>query len=193
MRIMTPRDFERIKKLKAMLAEKGIKSTDFTTLASLISGKSKDSDAIDNYQHKKRRRGARNLGLAEDEVPDVPSDSDSDDAGGFGSAGVRFAPAVRRIDPSALESDLAKKKRRAAVRLVDVVEAKKEKYAGKQGGGGLTDREKQRFKNFNMVRKSASVQAKMRASLQSSRGSLRKQIKNNSVMDKRKKQRRRRT
>ncbi len=49
---------------------------------------------------------------------------------------------------------------------VGVQEAKTTKYEGKRVGGGLTNREKARFKNFAMLRKSGAVVGKVKRSLQ---------------------------
>ena len=60
-------------------------------------------------------------------------------------------------------------------------------------GGGTTDKEKARKKNFLMLRKSSAVQGKLRRSLKEQSRVLSGKIKGDKKMDKRQKQRRRRT
>jgi hypothetical protein len=60
-------------------------------------------------------------------------------------------------------------------------------------GGGTTNKEKARKKNFLMLRKSSAVQGKLRRSLKEQSRVLTKKIRGDAKMDKRKKQRRRRT
>jgi len=67
------------------------------------------------------------------------------------------------------------------------------KFSGKKVGGGTTNKEKARKKNFLMLRKSFAVQGKLRRSLRDQSRALSKKIKGDQKMDKRKKQRRRRT
>jgi hypothetical protein len=66
------------------------------------------------------------------------------------------------------------------------------KFEGKKVGGGTTDKEKARKKNFLMLRKSTSVQGKLKRSLREQSKVLRGKIKGDAKMDKRSKQRRRR-
>jgi hypothetical protein len=82
--------------------------------------------------------------------------------------GAFFTPAVVSMHASALESIEVGAKRKQAERLLDVLKAKKEggkKFEGKKPDAGLTNREKERKKNFMMKSKSHSVQSKLRASL----------------------------
>ena len=97
------------------------------------------------------------------------------------------------MSAEALEAVETRKKRLAARRVADVLDERKAKYAGKRPGGGLTNSEKSRFKAFQMLRKSAAVQAKAKRSLVHSQRAVRKRIAGGKVMDKRSKQRRRRT
>jgi len=67
------------------------------------------------------------------------------------------------------------------------------KYEGKKPGGGMTNREKQRFKNYLMLRKSSAVQQKMKRSLSAAKKNVKAQLTSKANLERRKKQRRRRT
>ena len=67
------------------------------------------------------------------------------------------------------------------------------KFEGKKVGGGTTNKEKARKKNFLMLRKSSAVQGKLRRSFKEQGRVLSGKIKGDKKMDKRQKQRRRRT
>ncbi len=66
------------------------------------------------------------------------------------------------------------------------------KFDGKKTGGGATNKDKARKKNFLMLRKSSTVQGKLKRSLREQSKVLRGKIKGDKKMDKRQKQRRRR-
>jgi hypothetical protein len=68
----------------------------------------------------------------------------------------------------------------------------KKKYEGHRPGGGTTNKEKERRKNFLMVRKSSVVQGKLKSSLKDQNRALKKRIRGDKVMDRRSKKRRRR-
>ena len=72
-------------------------------------------------------------------------------------------------------------------------EKQRKKFEGKKIGGGTTNKEKARKKNFLMLRKSSAVQGKLRRTFKEQSKALSKKIKGDKIMDKRKKQRRRRT
>lgn len=108
--------------------------------------------------------------------------------------GTSFAPPVALVHPSAVESDMTRKKRRQAQRLAELLEERTaSKFEGKRPGGGLTNKEKARKKNFLMLRKSSAVQGKLKQSLLHKQRAIRKQLRGNATMDRRQKQRRRRT
>ena len=108
--------------------------------------------------------------------------------------GMSFEPPVAAVDPLSLEADATKKKRRSAQRLLDAFEARAEtKFKGKHVGGGTTNREKARLKNFSMLRKSSAVQAKVRKTLMAKQRSLKSKISGDAKLARRTKQRRRRT
>jgi len=62
------------------------------------------------------------------------------------------------------------------------------KFEGKKIGGGTTNKEKARKKNFLMLRKSSAVQGKLRRSFKEQGRVLTAKIKGDKKMDKRKKQ-----
>lgn len=110
--------------------------------------------------------------------------------------GTTYAPPIAAMDPTWLEGDDTRKKRQAAQRLLEALDAKAAgtgaKFMGRKPGGGLTNKEKRRFKNFGMLRKSFDVQAKVRRTLASTQKALRARRTGLKVTDTRKKQRRRR-
>ena len=110
--------------------------------------------------------------------------------------GTTFAPPVAAMDPSWLEGDDTRKKRQAAQRLLEALDEKAAgagaKFFGRKPGGGMTNKEKRRFKNFGMLRKSTDVMSKVRRTLASSQKALRARRSGLKTMDTRKKQRRRR-
>lgn len=57
----------------------------------------------------------------------------------------------------------------------------------------MTNREKQRFKNYLMLRKSSAVQQKMKRSLSAAKKNVKAQLTSKANLERRKKQRRRRT
>lgn len=89
-----------------------------------------------------------------------------------------------------LEGSAARKRRRALERLE---EAKVEQlqWQLKQRRGGTTNSEKKRKKNFLMLRKSTTVQAKVKRSLKDQAASIRKHRNAKEKMGKRLKRRRR--
>ena len=66
------------------------------------------------------------------------------------------------------------------------------KFDGKKTGGGATNKDKARKKNFLMLRKSSTVQGKLKRSLREQSKVLRGKITGDKKMNKRQKQRRRR-
>ena len=137
--------------------------------------------------------------------------------------GTSFAPPVVSFDPLDIEADETNRKRRQAGALMDAIKVRRrlaraiepqlraltqikrapsltpaqtkqaKKFSGKKVGGGTTNKEKARKKNFLMLRKSSAVQGKLRRSLKEQSRVLTKKIRGDAKMDKRKKQRRRRT
>jgi len=204
-RILTPKDFARIKALQAKFGEKGLASASAKKIVSMLQGQMQEDDddndddesddpgedrRMAHQKRKKRRRGGRNLGEAEEEGADGAvtgggdGQNDADDGNGgkrrkandnddenehqLTMPGAFFTPAVVSMHASALESIEVGAKRKQAERLLDVLKAKKEggkKFEGKKPDAGLTNREKERKKNFMMKSKSHSVQSKLRASL----------------------------
>lgn len=67
------------------------------------------------------------------------------------------------------------------------------KYEGKKPGGGTTNKEKSRGKNYLMLRKSTAVQHKMKRTLTVQRKNIKSQLTGKANLEKRRKQRRRRT
>jgi protein SDA1 len=199
-RILTPKDFARIKALQAKFGEKGLASASAKKIVSMLQGQMQEDDdnndedesddpgedrRMAHQKRKKRRRGGRNLGEAEEEDSLGNGQNDAGDGSNGGKKrktdendgesehqltmpGAFFTPAVVSMHASALESIEVGAKRKQAERLLDVLKAKKEggkKFEGKKPDAGLTNREKERKKNFMMKSKSHSVQSKLRASL----------------------------
>lgn len=97
--------------------------------------------------------------------------------------GAFFAPAVVSMDAGALEAVETSAKRRQAERLLDVLKLKRDggkKFEGKKPTGGLTNREKERSKNYLMKSKSSSVQGKLRASLKAKHRAVKKGLEHKS-------------
>ncbi|OQR97518.1 SDA1 family protein [Thraustotheca clavata] len=65
-----------------------------------------------------------------------------------------------KVDPSSLEGYSKKKRQTQEERLRSVLEGR-ENFAHRKSGGGTTNREKDRLKNFLMLKKSRKVQAKV--------------------------------
>ena len=199
-RILTPKDFARIKALQAKFGEKGLASASAKKIVSMLQGQMQEDDddndddesddpgedrRMAHQKRKKRRRGGRNLGEAEEEDTLGNGQNEAGDGSNGGKKrktdendgesehqltmpGAFFTPAVVSMHASALESIEVGAKRKQAERLLDVLKAKKEggkKFEGKKPDAGLTNREKERKKNFMMKSKSHSVQSKLRASL----------------------------
>ena len=66
------------------------------------------------------------------------------------------------------------------------------KYEGRKAGGGTTNKEKDRKKNFGMLRRSSGVQGKLKRSLKEQGKVLRAKIQGDKVMNKKQKSKRRR-
>jgi len=156
-RIMTPKDFDRIRALQGKLADKGVHLSRPGELMALLQGGepsvagnkrprgSINSEKAARWEERKRRKGGRGLGLAEDEEPDVEEEEDQ-----LAQPGVSYAPPVSTFDPLAIEALETGHKRKQADKLLDVLKAKqqglKAKFGGKKSGGGLTNVEKRRMK-----------------------------------------------
>lgn len=204
-RILTPKDFERMKSLRQALAEKGLAHVTADDLLAMLSGQINESEELDpdvvailkqrEEKKKKKRRGGRNLGIADEEKTSDDEKSDSEEEDQLAMPGTSFAPSVISFDPTALEAVETKSARRQAERLVDIIRSRAEKkqFDGKKPGGGLTNQEKNRFKNFLMLRKSSAVVGKLTKSLKDQKRDLRKRIRGAKVMNKGQKLRRRRT
>lgn len=205
-RILTPKDFERIKSLRQALADKGLGHLTADDLLAMLSGhyetgKDLDPDVLAilkqrEEKRKKKRRGARNLGIADEEKGSEDEEgSSSDEENQLAMPGATFAPSVVSFNPMALEALETTAARRQAERLVDIIQSKAEKkqFDGKKPGGGLTNKEKQRKKNYLMLRKSSAVLGKLSKSLKDQKKDIRKRIQGAKTMNKRQKLRRRRT
>jgi protein SDA1 len=220
-RILTPKDFARIKAIQAKLAERGMagatakdilrrlqeragggSSVGLGTVLSGAGGSSTGAGSRREPEAKRRRRGGRGLGVVDDDGNVV---SESEEEGGLGGGsgdedqlavpGASYAPAIVSMDHTALESYETAAKRKQAERLVDVLQtkAKGRKWEGTTPGGGLTNKEKDRKKNYLMLRKSRPVQGKLRADLKAQDRAIKKHLKTNSTTNWKSKARRRRT
>ena len=98
--------------------------------------------------------------------------------------------AVVEVDVEDLEGSAARKRRRAMERLEEA-KAEQLQWQMKRRGGGTTNKEKVRKKNFLMLRKSRGVQEKVKRSLKDQARTLRKHRKTTEKMGKRLKRRRR--
>ena len=106
--------------------------------------------------------------------------------------GTVFMPPTVSFDPAAIEAVETSKKRQQAQTLLDIIKMKQtKKFDGKKVGGGSTNKEKARKKNFLMLRKSSAVQGKLKRSLREQSKVLRGKIVGDKKMDKRQKQKRR--
>jgi protein SDA1 len=209
-RILTPKDFARIKAIQAKLAERGVNasstkeimrllaSTD--TGSSVLGGGSSAAGWSASEPEKKKRRGGRGLGVVDDDGNVISEDDEDDedvdmDEDHLAMPGTSYAPAIISMNPMTLEAMETGEKRKQAERLADLLKSKAEgrKFEGTKPGGGTTNREKARRKNFLMLRKSGAVQKKLRSDLKAQGRAIRKRLQENAVRNRRTKMRRRRT
>jgi hypothetical protein len=145
-RILTPKDFSRIRKLQAALAEKGITrptpadilallgSGGGTTVAGSARGGATEEEeagarAWQAHQLRKRRRKAgRGLGIAPEEGAAEGEEAADGGVGGeeeeehqLAMPGTSFAPPVVSFDPLEIEAMETSRKRRQAGALMDAI------------------------------------------------------------------------
>lgn len=234
-RILTPKDFARIRAIQAKLAEKGLDGASAKDILRILRGdkgeKDKNSKTGDKGSVKsgsgvslssssagagasaadgadatsrKRKRGGRGLGVVDDDGKVITEseaygggsdDSDSEREDQLAIPGTSYAPAVISVDSMAIEANETTARRKQAERLVDVLKVKKDGklYEGRKKGGGTTNKEKGRKKNFLMLRKSSGVAGKLKASLRMQQKNIKERLNANQKRDKRQNMKRRRT
>ena len=107
--------------------------------------------------------------------------------------GATFSNPIEVVDPDSLEAGITLRRRAAKANAAEREKEKQQKWKPKERKGGMTNREKSRMKNYMMVRKSQTVQSKLKTSLAKQQKAIRKHLKTQSKLGKHEKKKRRRT
>eukprot|EP01138_Halocafeteria_seosinensis_P000707 gb/GECG01000724.1/.p1 GENE.gb/GECG01000724.1/~~gb/GECG01000724.1/.p1 ORF type:complete len:808 (+),score=147.02 gb/GECG01000724.1/:1-2424(+) len=130
--------------------------------------------------------------LADEAATTEQEDEDSDSDAERKVPGATFSNPIEVVDPDSLEAESLLKRRAAKANAAEREKEKQQKWKPKERKGGLTNRENSRMKNYMMIRKSQSVQSKLKTSLAKQQKAIRKHLKTQSKLGKHEKKKRRR-